>query len=287
MSLAGTNNMGHLPHVRFWQTTRFRLPLDHPLVMGIVNVTPDSFSSQQEHISTTEAITLAQQMLKEGADILDVGGESTRPGAQALTHEQEWLRIEPVLQELLRWDSPISLDTYHPENMQKALDWGVDIINDVWALRQPNALQTVAAHQCGICMMHMHAEPTTMQLNPMQDDVLAALEVFFQSQLQLTDDLEIPRDRMVLDPGIGFGKSASQNFHILKCQQHLLQFDLPIMVGWSRKSSLGHITGLDVSQRLAPSIAAAVLAMERGASILRVHDVAETVAARAVWQAAV
>lgn len=285
MSLAGNNNMGHLPHVRFWKTTRFELSLAHPLVMGIVNVTPDSFSSQQDTYSTTEIIGLAQQMLEEGADILDVGGESTRPGAQALTHEQEWQRISPVLQELLRWNKPVSLDTYHPESMQKALDWGVDIINDVWALRQPNAMQTVAPYPCGVCMMHMHAEPATMQINPMQEDVLAALEKFFQMQLQLTDEIGIDRSRMVLDPGIGFGKKVSQNFHILKCQQLLLKFDLPLMVGWSRKSSLGHVTGLDVSQRLVPSIAAAVLAMERGASILRVHDVKETVAARAVWQA--
>lgn len=287
MSLAGNNNMGHLPHVRFWKTTRFNLSLAHPLVMGIVNVTPDSFSKQQVHLSTSEVIAHAQQLLHEGADILDVGGESTRPGAQALTHQQEWLRIAPVLQELLRWNKPISLDTYHPESMQKALDWGVDIINDVWGLRQPNALQTVASFECGICMMHMHAEPSTMQHKPMQEDVLAALEVFFQTQLQLSDDIGIARDRMVLDPGIGFGKSVSQNFHILKDQQHLLKFDLPLMVGWSRKSSLGHVTGLDVSKRLVPSITAAVLAMERGASIVRVHDVAQTVAARAVWQAVV
>ena len=287
MSLEGHKSMGHLPHVRFWKTTRFHLSLAHPLVMGIVNVTADSFSSQQDHFSTAGVIAHAQQLLHEGADILDVGGESTRPGAQALTHQQEWLRIAPVLQELLRWNKPISLDTYHPESMQKALDWGVDIINDVWALRQPNALQTVASFECGICMMHMHAEPSTMQLNPMQEDVLGALEVFFQAQLQSTDAVGINRERMVLDPGIGFGKKVSQNFQILKYQQHLLQFDLPLMVGWSRKSSLGHITGLEVSQRLAPSIAAAVLAMERGASILRVHDVAQTVAARAVWQASV
>ena len=150
MSLAGKNNMGHLPHVRFWKTTRFNLSLAHPLVMGIVNVTPDSFSKQQVHLSTSEVIAHAQQLLHEGADILDVGGESTRPGAQALTHQQEWLRIAPVLQELLRWNKPISLDTYHPESMQKALDWGVDIINDVWGLRQPNALQTVASFECGI-----------------------------------------------------------------------------------------------------------------------------------------
>lgn len=287
MSLAGNNNMGHLPHVRFWKTSRFHLSLAHPLVMGIVNVSTDSFSAQQDQFSTVEVIAHAQRLLHEGADILDVGGESTRPGAQALTHQQEWLRIAPVLQELLRWNKPISLDTYHPESMQKALDWGVDIINDVWGLRQPNALQTVASFECGICMMHMHAEPSTMQLHPMQEDVMGALEVFFQTQLQSTDEIGINRERMVLDPGIGFGKKVTQNFHILKYQQRLLQFDLPLLVGWSRKSSLGQVTGLDVSQRLVPSITAAVLAMERGASILRVHDVAQTVAARAVWQASV
>ena len=287
MALDGHENMGRLPHVRFWKTTRFDLSLERPLVMGIVNATPDSFSASQPLFSPAETIAHAQVLLNEGADILDVGGESTRPGAQPLTHAQEWLRIAPVLDELLRWDKPVSLDTYHPENMQKALDLGVDIINDIWGLRQPHAMQTIASAQCGVCMMHMHAEPTTMQIHPMEEDVMEALTTFFQTQLQLTDQHHIARNRMVLDPGIGFGKKVSQNFHILKYQPLLLQFDLPLMVGWSRKSSLGHVTGLEVSQRLIPSIAAAVMAMERGASILRVHDVAHTVAARAVWLASV
>jgi len=287
MALAGHEDMGRLPHVRFWKTTRFDLSLERPLVMGIVNATPDSFSTSQPLSSPAEVIAHAQVLLNEGADILDVGGESTRPGALPLTHGEEWLRIAPVLDELLRWGKPLSVDTYHPQNMQKALDLGVDIINDVWGLRQPHAMQTISSSQCGVCMMHMHAEPTTMQIHPMQEDVIEALTTFFQTQLQLTDQHQIARNRIVLDPGIGFGKKVSQNFHILKLQKLLLQFDLPLMVGWSRKSSLGHVTGFDVSQRLIPSIAAAVLAMERGAGILRVHDVAHTVAARAVWLASV
>ncbi|MFM7802485.1 MAG: dihydropteroate synthase [Limnohabitans sp.] len=287
MSLADNDNMGHLPHFRFWKTTRFELSLERPLVMGIVNVTPDSFSSPNDSVSVSKAIANANDLLREGADILDVGGESTRPGATALTHEQEWQRVSPVLDELLRWGKPISLDTYHPQSMQKALDKGVDIINDVWALRQPNSMKTVAPYQCGVCLMHMHAEPSTMQIHPMEEEVMDGLLTFFQTQLSKAQAHRIDKNRVVLDPGIGFGKKVSQNFHILKAQRLLLKFGYPLMVGWSRKSSLGHVTGLEVSQRLVPSIAAALIALERGASVLRVHDVAHTVAARAVWQASV
>ena len=279
------DSMGLRPHCGFWQTTRFKLQLLKPLVMGIVNVTPDSFSSDNGLPATREAIEHAAQLKKEGADILDIGGESTRPGATALSHQEEWQRIQPVLKELLIWNLPVSVDTYHPETMRKALDMGVDIINDIWALRQPGALQAVAAHNCGICLMHMHGEPATMQLSPMVGDPLNQVFDFFQARLQVNRAEGIETHRLMIDPGIGFGKTVKQNFLLLQRQSELLRLGLPLLTGWSRKSSLGAVTGREVGDRLAPSVVAAILAADRGASVLRVHDVADTVAALAVWQA--
>ena len=278
--------MGLRPHVPFWQTTRFQLDLAHPLVMGIVNVTPDSFSDGGQHDQAASALAHAERLLKEGADVLDIGGESSRPGAPALSEEEEWLRIAPVLTECLRWQVPISLDTYKPATMRRALDLGVDIINDIWGLRQPGAVAAVAASACGVCVMHMHGEPQTMQLQPLQGDAVQAVRAFLQERVSVLAAAGVATERIALDPGVGFGKTVEQNFSLL-AQQATLQFPAhPWLVGWSRKSSLGAVTGLDLSQRLIPSVAAAVLAVERGAHIVRVHDVAETVAALAVWQAA-
>ena len=284
MAVNVSDSMGLRPHCGFWQTTRFKLVLDKPLVMGIVNVTPDSFASDTGLSSARHAIEHAGRLRQEGADILDVGGESTRPGATALTHDQELQRIEPVLKELLTWQLPVSVDTYHPQTMQLALDMGVDIINDIWALRQPGALQTVAAYACGICLMHMHGEPSTMQLSPMAGDPVDQVLAFFEARIQAATAQGIDTDRLVLDPGIGFGKTVKQNFLLLQQQPALLRLGLPLLAGWSRKSSLGAVTGREVGDRLVPSLAAAVLAAEKGASVLRVHDVADTVAALAVWQ---
>jgi dihydropteroate synthase len=253
--------------------------------MGILNLTPDSFSDAAQLTTVTQAIAYAEKMVDAGASILDIGGESTRPGAAALTHEQEWRRISGVLKQLINWNIPLSVDTYHPETMAKALDLGVDIINDVWALRQAGSIEAVAASQCGICMMHMHGEPLSMQLNPMSGDVMDSIEAFFSQQLAKTDNAGIHRSRLLIDPGIGFGKTVAQNFEILRKQQQLLKFEVPLLIGWSNKSSLGAVSGLAVEKRLAPSLAAAVLALERGAKILRVHAVAETIAALSVWQA--
>jgi dihydropteroate synthase len=278
-------NMGLRPHVALWRTTRFDLDVTHPLVMGIVNVTPDSFSDGGLIASSAGAISHAETLVEEGAHILDVGGESTRPGATSLSADEEWQRIGPVLKQVVKWDIPVSVDTYHPQTMQKALDLGVDIVNDVWAFRQKGALQAVASSRCGLCMMHMHGEPATMQLHPMVGNVMAELNVFFQTQLALMDEAGIELSRVVLDPGIGFGKSVEQNFEILRKQSLLLHFGQPLMVGWSNKSSLGAVSGLPVDQRLVPSVVAAVLAVERGARILRVHAVAKTVAALSVWKA--
>jgi dihydropteroate synthase len=253
--------------------------------MGIVNVTPDSFSDGGLLASRAGAISHAETLVEEGAHILDVGGESTRPGATSLSADEEWQRIGPVLKQVVKWDIPVSVDTYHPQTMQKALDLGVDIVNDVWAFRHKGALEAVASSRCGLCMMHMHGEPATMQLHPMVGNVMAELNVFFQTQLALMDEAGIELSRVVLDPGIGFGKSVEQNFEILRKQSLLLHFGQPLMVGWSNKSSLGAVSGLPVDQRLVPSVVAAVLAVERGARILRVHAVAKTVAALSVWKA--
>ncbi|MEY4254144.1 MAG: dihydropteroate synthase [Pseudomonadota bacterium] len=279
------NTMGLRPHCGFWQTTRYKLSLHKPLVMGIVNVTPDSFASDTGLSTTRNAIELASRLRQEGADIVDVGGESTRPGATALSHEEEWQRIQPVLEELLTWHMPVSVDTYHPETMRQALDMGVDIINDIWALRQPGALQAVASYECGICLMHMHGEPASMQLSPLSGDPLEQAGEFFKQRLQAAIAQGIEPQRLVLDPGVGFGKTVAQNFMLLQRQQELMQSGLPLLLGWSRKSSLGAITGLEVGDRLVPSVVAAVLAADKGAAVLRVHDVADTVAALAVWQA--
>lgn len=278
-------NMGLRPHVALWRTTRFDLDVSHPLVMGIVNVTPDSFSDGGLLASSAGAISHAETLVEEGAHILDVGGESTRPGATSLSADEEWQRIGPVLKQVVKWDIPVSVDTYHPQTMQKALDLGVDIVNDVWAFRQKGALEAVASSRCGLCMMHMHGEPATMQLHPMVGNVMDELSVFFQTQLALIDEVGIDQSRVVLDPGIGFGKTVEQNFEIMRKQSHLLHFGQPLMVGWSNKSSLGAVSGLTVDQRLVPSVVAAVLAVERGARILRVHAVAKTVAALSVWKA--
>jgi dihydropteroate synthase len=255
--------------------------------MGIVNVTPDSFSDGGQHASTRAALAHCEQLLKEGANILDIGGESTRPGAPAVSLEEELARVLPVVREALRWNVPISIDTYKAEVMQAVLDAGVDIINDVWALRQSGAQRVVAAHaQCGVCLMHMHGEPKTMQTLPMQGSSIQPVVEFLQNHAQALQALGVAHNRIALDPGVGFGKTVAQNFELLARQDQLLALGYSLLVGWSRKSSLGVVTGCEVGERMVPSVAAAVLAVERGARIVRVHDVAQTVDALKVWQAA-
>ena len=271
----------------FWQTTRFRIDLSQPQVMGIVNVTPDSFSDGGQHASVRTAIAHCEQLLKEGAHLLDIGGESTRPGAPVVTLEEELARVMPVVREAVRFNVPISVDTYKPEVMRAVLDAGADIINDVWALRQGDAQQVVASHaQCGVCLMHMHGEPQTMQTLPMQGTAISAVAAFLKQQSDALQALGVARDRVALDPGVGFGKTVAQNFELLAHQDQLLGLGYPLLVGWSRKSSLGAITGCGIDDRLIPSVVAAVIAVERGARMVRVHDVAATVQALQVWQAA-
>jgi len=270
----------------FWHTARFRIDLSRPQVMGIVNVTPDSFSDGGQHATTAAALAHCEQLLKEGADILDIGGESSRPGSAPLPLEDELARVLPVVRAAVRLGVPVSVDTYKPQVMQAALDLGADIVNDIWALRQPGAAQVVAAHPaCGVCLMHMHRDPQTMQRAPMQGDVLPQVLRFLQLQAQTLQALGIEKARIALDPGVGFGKTVEQNFALLARQRELLAVGHPLLVGWSRKSALGAVTDLPVQERLAPSVAAALLAVERGAHIVRVHDVRATVAALAVWRA--
>ena len=254
--------------------------------MGIVNVTPDSFSDGGRHGSTAAALRHCEQLLKEGADLLDIGGESTRPGSPAVPLEEELARVIPLVRDAVSLGVPISVDTYKPAVMQAALDLGADIINDIWALRQPGAAAVVAAHpRCGVCLMHMHGDPQTMQAVPMAGDVLSQVLSFLELSAHALIALGVENNRILLDPGIGFGKTVEQNFALLARQPALLAAGYPLLAGWSRKSSLGAVTGWDVDQRLVPSVAAAVLAVERGASVVRVHDVRETVAALAVWSA--
>ncbi len=254
--------------------------------MGIVNVTPDSFSDGGRHGSTAAALRHCEQLLKEGADILDIGGESTRPGSPAVPLDEELSRVVPLVREAVALDVPISVDTYKPEVMRAVLDLGADIVNDIWALRQPGAAAVVAAYpQCGVCLMHMHRDPQTMQQAPMGGDVVPQVLSFLQLQAHNLLALGVEKARILLDAGIGFGKTVEQNFALLARQSELLAAGYPLLAGWSRKSSLGTITGLEVGQRMVPSVAAALLAVERGASVVRVHDVRETVAALAVWSA--
>jgi dihydropteroate synthase len=271
----------------FWQTTRFRIDLSQPQVMGIVNVTPDSFSDGGQHANMRAALAHCEQLLKEGANILDIGGESTRPSAPAVSLDDELARVLPVVREAVRLNVPVSVDTYKAEVMQAVLDAGVDIINDVWALRQTGAQQVIATHAtCGVCLMHMHGEPQTMQTLPMQGSSIQPVTEFLMSHAQALQTLGVAHERIAIDPGVGFGKTVSQNFELLAHHDQLLALGYPLLVGWSRKSSLGAVTGCEVDERMVPSVAAAMLAVERGARIVRVHDVAQTVCALKVWQAA-
>ena len=282
-----------------WQTSRFQISLDQPRVMGIVNVTPDSFSDGGKFYSAGSGLRAAlahcEQLLKDGAGILDIGGESSRPGATPVSLDEELARVLPVVRHAVHLGVPVSVDTCKPELMQAVLDLGADIINDIWALRQPMAAAVVAAHPaCGVCLMHMHREPQTMQLAPMAGDVVPQVLSFLRQKAGDLKALGVHPARIVLDPGIGFGKTVAQNFALLARQQELLAAGYPLLVGWSRKSSLAAVTAtslasvaqLDVVDRMVPSVAAAVLAAERGARVIRVHDVRETVLALKVWVAA-
>lgn len=264
---------------------RFLLGLDRPLIMGVVNVTPDSFSDGGRFYGSGEAVEHARRLVDEGADILDVGGESTRPGAAPVDAAEELRRIRPVLEAMASGPIPVSVDTSKPEVMRAAIDAGAAMINDVYALRQPGALQAVAASDVGVCVMHMQGEPRTMQDDPVYGDVVAEVKAFLDERVGACEAAGIGRDRIVIDPGFGFGKKAVHNLDLIRSIPALAASGLPVLAGLSRKSVLGRITGRMVGDRIYSSIAAALVAVARGARIVRVHDVAATRDALAVWTA--
>jgi dihydropteroate synthase len=269
-----------------WQTARFRLSLDRPLVMGIVNATPDSFSDGGRFAASGDACRHCDRLVEEGADILDIGGESTRPGARQPDAEEELARVLPVLRHAVSLGRAVSVDTSSPAVIRAAIEAGVDIVNDVRSLGRPGALEAVAASDVGVCLMHMRGEPGTMQSEAHYADVVQEVQDFLASRMRDVSAAGVALDRIALDPGIGFAKSAEHNWQLLRGQRRLLSLGRPLLLGWSRKSSLGALTGRPVDQRVVASVAAALAAIERGARIVRVHDVAETVDALKVWQAA-
>jgi len=270
-----------------WQTRRFRLDLARPLVMGIVNVTPDSFSDGGRFAQADAARAHCDLLVAQGADILDIGGESTRPGARLPDTAEQLARVRPVLEHAVTLGVPVSVDTADPVVMREALAIGVDILNDVRALQAPGALAVAAADPTvGICLMHMQGEPGTMQADPHydEDDVVGAVAAFLAARRDAAVAAGIARERIALDPGIGFGKTPAHNVALAVQQRRLLELGCPLLLGWSRKSTLGVLTGRPVGERLAASVAAALAAVQQGASIVRVHDVAETVDALKVWR---
>ncbi|NLA51157.1 MAG: dihydropteroate synthase [Alcaligenaceae bacterium] len=268
---------------------RYVLDLSTPLVMGIVNVTPDSFSdggAQSEQLNL--AIERGLAMVEAGANILDIGGESTRPGSDAVSVEEELRRIIPVIEGLRDAGVPLSIDTFKPEVMQAALDAGADMINDIYALRQPGALEVVANHpNCGICIMHMDGEPKTMQVSPPDyaGNITVAVKQFLQDRLDALLKYNVDSSRVMLDPGFGFGKTVAQNYQLLNQLAELKDLNLPLLIGLSRKSMIGAVVGKEPKERVVGSVVAAIAAAERGAAVLRVHDVVETVDGLAVWRA--
>jgi dihydropteroate synthase len=269
-----------------WLTTRFAIDLARPRVMGIVNVTPDSFFDGGRHAHTAAAMAHCESLCAEGADMLDIGGESTRPGAQPPSAAEERARVMPVLRHALGLGVPVSVDTRHAALMREALDLGADIVNDVNALRGDGAEQVLAAFpRAGVCLMHMRGEPATMQDAPSYADVVAEVGDFLSRRAARLLSLGVAAARIVLDPGIGFGKTLPHNIALHRGIPMLLKLGFPVLVGWSNKSALGTITGKPVRQRQSSSVAAALAATQRGARILRVHDVAATVDALKTWQA--
>ncbi|CAM5218480.1 dihydropteroate synthase OS=Castellaniella defragrans OX=75697 GN=HNR28_002957 PE=4 SV=1 [Castellaniella defragrans] len=265
------------------QCGRFRLSLERPLVMGIVNVTPDSFSDGNAHFSTPQALAHARQLIAEGADILDIGGESTRPGAQDVPEAEELRRVIPVVEGLRECGVPLSVDTCKPGVMRAALQAGADMINDIRGFGSAQALAAVARSDCALCLMHMQGEPRTMQQHPVYQDVVAEVRDYLADGARRLRDAGVAPERIVLDPGFGFGKSVDHNYILLRELSTVVGTLYTSLVGVSRKSMIGAVTGRPASQRLGGSIAAALAAVARGARILRVHDVADTVSALKVW----
>jgi len=276
------------------QCGRFTLTFERPRVMGILNVTPDSFSDGGRYVARDDALRQAERMVADGVDIIDVGGESTRPGAPAVPLQQELERVIPVIEALAGTGVPLSVDTYKPEVMRAALAAGADLINDIWGFRRPGALDAVKGTNCGLCVMHMLGEPQTMQRGEIDyHDVVGEVRAFLEGQVDVLMQAGIVRERICVDPGFGFGKATREHNYALLARLRETapppragEAPYPILAGMSRKSMLGAVTGRTTpAERIAASVAAAVCAAERGAAIIRVHDVAETVDALKVWAA--
>ena len=263
----------------------YRLDLTRPLVMGIVNVTPDSFSDGGRHLLREAAISHAHQLIAEGADILDIGGESSRPGAVAVSVQEELDRVMPVIEGLRDAGVPLSIDTCKAEVMRSALVAGASMINDINALQQAEALTAVVASNAAVCLMHKQGQPPSMQIEPNYQDVLLEVRDFLRSRVAAIEAAGIKRDRIVIDPGFGFGKTLAHNLHLLGNLHDFAELDVPLLAGLSRKSMLGKLTGHEVSDRLPASLAAALIAVQRGANILRVHDVRATCDVLKIWHA--
>lgn len=263
----------------------FLLTLDRPLLMGIVNLTPDSFSGDGLVGDVDRAIRHARHQFEAGADILDIGAESSRPGAIPTPEKEELRRLIPVLREISAWGVPVSVDTYKPAVMHAALEAGATMINDITGMAHPEALAAVAGSDCAVCLMHMQGEPGTMQQAPAYEDVVSEVKSFLMAAVERCRYFGIAEDRLIVDPGFGFGKTQDHNLTLFRGLDEGLVGDLPILVGVSRKSMLGAITGRPVGERLSASVAAAIIAAQKNAKILRVHDVAATKDALAVWSA--
>ncbi len=263
-----------------------KLEFTRPQVMGILNVTPDSFSDGGRFLRPVSALEHARRLIGDGADILDIGGESTRPGAEPVPLEEELKRTIPLIESIRGFsDIPVSIDSSKPEVMRAAAEAGADLINDVWALRRPGALEAAADTGLPVCLMHMRGEPGNMQQNPQYDDVVSEVRDFLLQRAEAAQQAGIPRSRILLDPGFGFGKTLEQNLQLFRALDRFKATGYPLLVGISRKSMIGGITGRPVEQRLAGSIAFAVLAAQAGSDVIRVHDVAETRDALAIVQA--
>lgn len=264
---------------------RFELSLERPLVMGILNVTPDSFSDGSRHLETDQAIAHGRKMVADGADIIDIGAESTRPGATPVQLQEELERLLPVIEGLREAGVALSVDTFKPEVMRSVLDAGADMINDIYGFRMPGALEAVSTSGCGLCVMHMQGEPRTMQQAPHYDDVVTEVREFLRERVETLRAAGVQPQRVVLDPGFGFGKNAQHNYELLGRLEELFFDNYPMLVALSRKTMIGHVTGREPDQRLGGSIAGALAGIARGAAMVRVHDVAQTVDAVKVWQA--
>lgn len=272
-----------------WSCGRFLFDFTkqrRPIVMGILNATPDSFSDGGRYRTAKDAIAHAERMIANGVDLIDIGGESTRPGAVPVDLQEELDRVLPVIEALKDCGVPLSIDTYKPETMRQALMAGVDCVNDIWALRLQGSVEVVTSNQnCGVILMHMQRDPLSMQFNPEYKDVIAEVKQFLDERAQLLIANGVSKNRIAIDPGFGFGKSLEHNLEMLAKFNAFTDLSFPVLAGISRKSMIGKITNKDADDRIAPSVAAVVMAADRGAKIVRVHDVAETVDALKLWEA--